>query len=846
MKATMKSKSCIVFIICFFITSSCSLVPISLLSTSVVLMVQATHDVGKDIPLSPLSSSEVSLSLPLPLSAVSVMNRKRRRQSVFQKRYEYTQKDTTAATVTSKSSKSTKKPKTKKTNQPHPNSPKKKKNKNYKKTNSPPSTSTGTDTSKSKTMKSTKSSKPQKITKSPKKEKKNKKAPSTSTDLKTSTFDPITFSHYQMEHNYTNVIEHAFIGRKSISNNRREKEDTRITPRFSTAENEHVHSSSKNGYFRPNALAHTTNTTTTTDDDDDDDIEDDTTTNNNDNNIFADVITNEDVIFTKQSLKQFDHTYNETCPANHQLLIISIVTDSFPLETSWKVQNLTSNDNIVLTSTPMDRNFELYTSSFCLPTDSCYMFIIQDEYGDGFQAAGFYTLSWMGEDITPSTPFTSYQQQVIFGGDDDDDDGSRISNDSFDCHNLYTIPPSPSPAPLTYQPTTTPEPCYFDNQVRVVVSVVTDEYPTETSWTIRNMYDNVNLESGETYTESHYLYTESTCLWKNQCYIFTIYDAFGDGLINTEDGGYYSVTFDGVELANPSSPSSWTNQQNLYLGQDGACDEYTSWPTQSPTITSYPTFYESTNPPTSPLGPCQEGYSRLYIILHTDQFPEETSWILKKTTDNGDSEVVLKSQPYSFSEFTYSESHCIPKLDCYIFIIQDSYGDGLSMYSPDNISTGYYLQWNDERIQTGYQNWEYEQETFFGSEENQCEFCGPGKKLFQLELQTDGYGGETYWDLKKMSKQGNKFDYFLWNGYDVGSFYKDNNFYIEKYCVPQNACYKFIMSDAFGDGLCCSNGEGQYKITYAGKIIRESNFTVPVEKFPKYNEYSRKFGKCWD
>jgi len=117
------------------------------------------------------------------------------------------------------------------------------------------------------------------------------------------------------------------------------------------------------------------------------------------------------------------------------------------------------------------------------------------------------------------------------------------------------------------------------------------------------------------------------------------------------------------------------------------------------------------------------------------------------------------------------------------------------------------------------------------------------KKLFTLELHTDNYGGETYWDLKKTNTKG-KFRDYLWGGYTVADFYLDNKKYVEKYCVPQKHCYRFIMRDSYGDGICCSQGEGNWTISYGGKIVRHSNFSVPVDDFPKNNEYARRFGKC--
>lgn len=81
-------------------------------------------------------------------------------------------------------------------------------------------------------------------------------------------------------------------------------------------------------------------------------------------------------------------------------------------------------------------------------------------------------------------------------------------------------------------------------------------------------------------------------------------------------------------------------------------------------------------------------------------------------------------------------------------------------------------------------------------------------------------------------------------GLELIDLYQDNKLYVEKYCLPQKRCYKFIFGDFYGDGLCCGQGEGYWKISYGGNVIRESDFTVSQESFPQFYQYSPRFGKC--
>lgn len=40
-----------------------------------------------------------------------------------------------------------------------------------------------------------------------------------------------------------------------------------------------------------------------------------------------------------------------------------------------------------------------------------------------------------------------------------------------------------------------------------------------------------------------------------------------------------------------------------------------------------------------------------------------------------------------------------------------------------------------------------------------------------------------------------------------------NTSYSHEYCIQSNACLIFTIRDSFGDGLCCSFGEGNFQVT---------------------------------
>jgi len=76
----------------------------------------------------------------------------------------------------------------------------------------------------------------------------------------------------------------------------------------------------------------------------------------------------------------------------------------------------------------------------------------------------------------------------------------------------------------------------------------------------------------------------------------------------------------------------------------------------------------------------------------------------------------------------------------------------------------------------------------------------------QLQLTTDNYSDETSWELRDLFT--NQILYSVARG-DLS----DATTYNETFCLPKG-CYKFILKDSYGDGICCGfNGNGSYSLT---------------------------------
>lgn len=75
-------------------------------------------------------------------------------------------------------------------------------------------------------------------------------------------------------------------------------------------------------------------------------------------------------------------------------------------------------------------------------------------------------------------------------------------------------------------------------------------------------------------------------------------------------------------------------------------------------------------------------------------------------------------------------------------------------------------------------------------------------------INTDNYGSETSWELIGGSAP------------VTGSGYGSNSAYTEVACLGEGS-YTFTISDSYGDGICCSEGDGSYMLVLDGATIRE-------------------------
>ncbi len=185
------------------------------------------------------------------------------------------------------------------------------------------------------------------------------------------------------------------------------------------------------------------------------------------------------------------------------------------------------------------------------------------------------------------------------------------------------------------------------------------------------------------------------------------------------------------------------------------------------------------------------------LSITFDNYPEETSWEVL----DGEGQVVLSGGTYGSQPdgSTLVIEEFLPE-GCYAFVIKDVYGDGIccsygnGSYVLTDITTG-------DTLASGG--------TFTGEEST--DFCmgtttPPASSAdVELALTFDNYPGETSWEILDNSNgivaRGGPY-----NGETGGSVLLLNE-------TLADGCYTFVIRDSYGDGICCSYGNGSYTLT---------------------------------
>jgi hypothetical protein len=101
------------------------------------------------------------------------------------------------------------------------------------------------------------------------------------------------------------------------------------------------------------------------------------------------------------------------------------------------------------------------------------------------------------------------------------------------------------------------------NGIQAMLNIQTDEYPEETTWELATENGEV-LYQGGPYEAQFTLITERLCIDPEACYVFTMFDTYGDGICCQWGDGYYEITDEeGLPLLTSDGDFSFAETNNF-------------------------------------------------------------------------------------------------------------------------------------------------------------------------------------------------------------------------------------------------------------------------------------------
>ena len=168
--------------------------------------------------------------------------------------------------------------------------------------------------------------------------------------------------------------------------------------------------------------------------------------------------------------------------------------------------------------------------------------------------------------------------------------------------------------------------CGVDS-VEIIISITTDNYPGQTYWELVDQNGGGWYISAGSLTSPNTTYSWNICVPDTNCYSFTMFDSWGDGICCAWGNGSYSISYNGVTS-----------------GSGGSFG-----------------YYETT----CGVGFCQS-MTEIEISITTDDYPSETSWQLIDQNGGG---WYINPGDLTLTNTTYMWTICVPTANCYSFVV---------------------------------------------------------------------------------------------------------------------------------------------------------------------------------
>jgi len=238
----------------------------------------------------------------------------------------------------------------------------------------------------------------------------------------------------------------------------------------------------------------------------------------------------------------------------------------------------------------------------------------------------------------------------------------------------------------------------------------------------------------------------------------------------------------------------------------------------------------------------EAGAAETVVKVTTDTYYSETSW----KVEGGDGSTVISKDSYP-SKDSFEDNYCLDE-GVYTFTIYDTWGDGICCSWGEG---SYEVLVKGESVASGGEFTDEESTSFEVTVDTTSApvtapttpapmappttgpptSCSSPSEVL-VEVTSDNWPGDISWYLKNVAT-----DEELLSG---GEYTEGNTLYSSSIDLCDGT-YEFRIDDSWGDGLCCSYGEGSYSVKVDSSVVasgaeyasfESTVFTIPTGSPP--------------